>query len=89
MDMDLNWEKVFLFVVAILIMLCWFCICLARCLARCLKCCDKEEARVHNNPELIPVAVPALVAGLPPGHYVYVINSDTNSEVPPPPYPGT
>ena len=61
------------------------------CLARCLECCkeDAEEARVQSNPELGQVAVPTPVSGLPPGHYVYVINSDTNSEVPPPPYPGT
>ena len=73
----------------ILLEICGFCSCLAKCLQSCEE--DKEEARVSYNPELgqVTVPTPTPVAGLPPGHYVYVIKSETNSEVPPPPYPGS
>ena len=59
-----------------------------RCLARCHKH-TSFEGRVHDNPELGQGTVPTPVEGLPPGHYLYNIESETNWEVPPPPYTGT
>ena len=83
-----NMVWLYLFIgVWILLKLCCICSWLVRCLEICEE--DKDEARVHYNPELGQITVPKTVEGLPPGHYVYVINSEINSEVPPPPYPGT
>ena len=82
--MGVPWWVYLLIAVSILFKLCY---CWIRCTEYCKE--DVEEARVHSNPELGRVTAPTPVAGLPPGRYVYVANSDTNSEVPPPPYPGT
>ena len=79
---NMEWWVYPLIVLSILLKLCWICRCLALCFKKCKE--DEEEARRHYNPGRVTGPTP--VAGLPPGHY-YVINSETNSEVPPPPYP--